>query len=442
MVEDDIYKNKSKYAKLKANFGSWDKPTGRSEYYSKNNDNIKYFYKLCEYVESRDLSYVRRVRLINNLKLICFATTKDLAKCEREDIDKIMSFVHQRYNSIESKKDFVKNIKYFWRVLFPVIDEKGLPDERLTPHAVRHLSSKIDISKQKRRNDKLTWEEYEKILKFFGYDPRMQAYLSLAIESLGRPQEILYCKIGHVEKYDSYAKIKLHSHTKEGVGILQCIDSFPYLMNWLNCHPYKDNPEAFLFIHLGKQKLGHQLTPARINQLLKKACRELGIQKYVTPYSLKRNGVTYRRLRGDTDMQIQHAARWTSTRQLKTYDQSDQEDAFKLELIKRGIIDDESEKYKHIQRFKTCIFCEKINSHTSSVCQQCKRPLDRRVLREQAEKQENQLDHLKQEINFLKEELSHRKQQDSDIGNFLRHPQVQDLFKTVYKLQKRLAPLK
>ena len=31
---------------------------------------------------------------------------------------------------------------------------------------------------------------------------------------------------------------------------------------------------------------------------------------------------------------IQHAARWTSTRQLKTYDMSDAEDAFKMELAR------------------------------------------------------------------------------------------------------------
>ena len=72
-----------------------------------------------------------------------------------------------------------------------------------------------------------------------------------------------------------------------------------------------------------------QMKPKNVNKMIRKACKDLQIDKPITCYSLKRNGVTMRRLRGESDVEIQHAARWTSTKQLKTYDLSSQDEAFK-----------------------------------------------------------------------------------------------------------------
>lgn len=79
------------------------------------------------------------------------------------------------------------------------------------------------------RGDKLTFFEFERIVSYFSRDPIMQCYLMLAMESLGRPQEILFTKLKDVEICDNYAKVNISEHGKEGCGLLQCIDSYPYL---------------------------------------------------------------------------------------------------------------------------------------------------------------------------------------------------------------------
>ena len=119
-----------------------------------------------------------------------------------------------------------------------------------------------------------------------------------------------------------------------------------------------------------------------INKQLKLACKTLGIPKNITCYSLKRNGVTFRRQKGDTDMQIQHAARWTSTKQLKIYDQSTQEDALKIELERRGF--GESRRNIFSSSVKSCAFCSYSNGFTAEFCTNCKRPLDRKKIEEMA----------------------------------------------------------
>jgi len=382
MVDDDIYKNKGKYESFKKNLNSFlEVPNnsgkrGKRIYYCKNPKNLKYFEKLFDIFEMKDLSYVHRVRLLGCFKLICHVSGKDLKDCKREDVNKIVSFMHSRYNSPKSKTDFIKNLKYIWKGLFPEKDEKGRADETLIPYEVRHLSAKIDKSRERLRQDKMDFSEFERLVQYFDKDPRMQLYLTLAMESLGRPQEIMYTKIRDLEIYDSYAKIWISEHGKEGCGFLQCIDSFPYLLNWLKIHPFKNNKDSYLFVSIGTKNEGSQMTPFAVNKQIRIACKKLGINKPITCYSLKRNGVTFRRLRGDSDTQIQHVARWTSTQQLKTYDMSDQEDALKIELVKRGKLGASNSMKKYEPETRKCV-CGAENGFTEQFCNSCMRPMDR-----------------------------------------------------------------
>ena len=416
MAEDDIYASQATYERFKSNLDLQLVPPGkrshrkggRGKYYCKNPENLKHFEALFRHFEAKDISYIRRNRMLQSMKLICYLITKTLGDCTRDDINQMMGAAHEAYRSPESKQTFISHLKVIFKVLFPETDEKGRPDETLVPYIVRHLSPHNDKSRQKLRKDKLTREEIERLMAYFSSDPRIQAYISLAIESLARPQELLYLRITDVELYDNYAKIYLAEHGKEGAGLLQCIDSYPYLLKWLNLHPLKKDREAFLFINTGDTNRCKQLKPANINKFIRKACKDLHIHKPVTCYSLKRNGVTVRRLRGESDMEIQHAARWTSTKQLKTYDLSSQEDAFKSELRKRGII---RSRDGEVPTLLQCIYCDKTAGFGETLCQQCKRPLDREAIRKEEARGTEEIDTLKEELNSLRKEIRQAREQ-------------------------------
>ncbi len=411
MAEDDIYGSRSQFGRLAANIDRLAVPPkrrpgtarGLPKYYCRNKINLSYFRRLFSQFEAQDLSYVRRLRLTQSMKLICFLTDKDLRECTRDDVNRIIACMHQIYKSPRSKETFIRHIRRFWKILFPEVDERGRPDETVVPYVVRHLSATTDRSRQKLRTDKLTWEEFERLLAYFGRDARMQAYLSLALECLGRPQELLYRRIGDVELHENFAKVYVSDHGKEGVGLLQCIDSYPYLLKWLEQHPLKPDKNAFLFVNLGNNGRLGQLNPKRINALLRTACRDLGIDKPITCYSLKRSGVTLRRLRGDSDMEIQHAARWTSTEQLKTYDLSNQDEAFKRELEKRGLVPDSSGR---VQVPSLCSFCGTRAGIGEIACPRCRRPLDRTQVRAEAQEREKEVSDLRQTVNALTAQIA------------------------------------
>ena len=421
MAEEDIYGNKRKCERCEANLEEFAKlPHQRraelkhhgAKYWCKNKVNLKYFRMLFDVFDAEDQSYIRRYRMLGSFRVICHCAEKDLKDCDRPDINKIVAFARTVYNP-RMQASFIKDMKYAWKKILPEKDERGRIDETLVPYPVRHLSIRIDKSRERMRKDKLTWDEFERIVGFFANDVRIQAYLTLAVESLGRPQEMFYRRISDVALFDNYAKIWISDHGKEGTGFLQCIDSFPYLLKWLNQHPLQSDKDAFLFINLGAKREGEQLTPFTVNKKLKKACKVLGIDKPITCYSLKRNGVTFRRLRGDSDMQIQHAARWTSTKQLKTYDLSIQDDAFKIELAKRGLSGGE----KAVQpkfNVRECSFCGQKQGMTEEICTTCLRPLDRNKIRKEAEENEVEVVRLRQHVaqmekkfDVLLEQLKH-----------------------------------
>lgn len=128
---------------------------------------------------------MRRLTVIKSLKIVVFNTEKDLKEFKREDIDNILIYANKVMNpSIVAK--FKQDLRCIWRIILPEHDEKGRPDETQLPYVIRHLKTFVDRSKQKAREDKLSWEEFQKLLDYFDGRPCLQFYLMLAFESLGR----------------------------------------------------------------------------------------------------------------------------------------------------------------------------------------------------------------------------------------------------------------
>ena len=215
MADNDIYNNEKKYINFLANLEKLltkDKSNYHRKYYCKNPVNLQYFKRMAKLFDRKDNSFIRRLRLFRTLLIVVHVCKKDLVLCDREDIDEILAFSHSVNKSSKSKEDFIKDVKYIWKSLFPEKDEKDRIDETITPYVIRHLSPKIEKSKEKLRNDRLTWEEFEKLLNYFNNDSKMQAFLTISLESLSRPQEILYTRIKDVEISDNYAKIIISEH--------------------------------------------------------------------------------------------------------------------------------------------------------------------------------------------------------------------------------------
>ena len=66
MAENDIYNNKKRYDNFIKNIPNLINKNVRSKYYCINKNNLKYFNRLISSFDVDDLSYIRRLRVLNS----------------------------------------------------------------------------------------------------------------------------------------------------------------------------------------------------------------------------------------------------------------------------------------------------------------------------------------------------------------------------------------
>ena len=402
MVQDDAYGNKQRYERFKNGLDIFLlSPTQRFEklgrklrndkYYCKNPDNLKYFEFLFRRFEAKDLSYIRRLRVIGTFKIVCHFAEKDVKTFDQDDIDSIVAEMHKIYRSVESKRSFIKNIKNIWRILFPETDDKGRKDSTKVPYAVRHLK-RSDIAKsQERARDILTPNEVDNLFRYFQDKPQIQCFLALLYDGLLRPQEAIYLKLKDIEMLDSSIRVHVREHGKEGIGI-SWVDAigYGYVQKWYLFHPHQETKPCspFLFSESNYNSFG-KFSLRKANERLKKACKDLDLDKRVNLYDLNRAGITHALLRGVPSIVIQKKRRWSSLKQLKVYDHSTSMNVMESELIRLGLKEPSNKNEEALApKLKLCVFCNTKNGFSEEVCFQCKRPLDRKRIQEQVERTE------------------------------------------------------
>jgi hypothetical protein len=82
---------------------------------------------------------------------------------------------------------------------------------------------------------------------------------------------------------------------------------------------------------------------------------------------------------------------------------SNQEESFKIELVKRGKIKATKKYEEYTPTTKTCVFCNVENGMSETICSNCKRPLDRETILKQTETKDKEMETLKSEMKEIKE---------------------------------------
>ena len=119
-------------------------------------------------------------------------------------------------------------------------------------------------------DDIWTNEEHSLFLKYCP-EKRDKCYHAMANDTSCRPHELLSLKIGDVKFKISttgiqYAEIHI-KNTKTKPRTLPLIFSIPFIKEWIESHPYANNPNSWLFISLGDRSFGKQLTENALYKL-------------------------------------------------------------------------------------------------------------------------------------------------------------------------------
>ncbi|MGH9981891.1 MAG: hypothetical protein ACRD6U_10110 [Nitrososphaeraceae archaeon] len=353
----------------------------------------------------------------NKSEIIAFLDTK--IKNSEDDPDK---------RWITTWNDYLVRIKYFFRWLYNCKDKD--PDdvpfsEWETPDFV-----KIKNKKTKRISPYLENELWEKddlltIIKYESYK-RNKAIFALLWDLNARNHEITLLKIKHIRLKDKYGEGEIPHEAKTGTGPILLTCSFPYVRDWLNEHPFKNEPNARLICNLIN---GSPITADNIDKVMKQL-RERIIRllengeinniderekleyllktKKWNPYCIRHSAIT-----ADSDYLPEYAlkkkVRWSmNSRQGSRYIKRRMGDELKEQILKRNGIMQQSESNVKLS-ILNCPRCESVNAIENKYCSKCSYPLKPEAYDEIKDSEDKRIQELesrhKKEMQNIREEI-------------------------------------
>jgi integrase/recombinase XerD len=150
---------------------------------------------------------------------------------------------------------YLYRIRLFFRWLYNYRSKELHDDNEITPSEWETPEFvKIKSKKTKRQSPYLETEIWDRdeILFIIKYEPytRNKAALTLFWDLDARNHEVTLLRIKHIRLKERYGEGEIPHQAKTGSGPILLTCSFPYLRDWLNEHPFKNEPEARLICNL------------------------------------------------------------------------------------------------------------------------------------------------------------------------------------------------
>jgi len=326
--------------------------------------------RINNYSISRIEKYWTSLRTIHKILEKCFEDAK------KEDIEELVIKIDSNKNWSEwTKHDLKRILKFFFRWLKFGKLEGEYPEE------VKWIKAKIKRNNSKTPEQILTKEEIE-LMAGKARNKRDKALVLTLYESGCRIGEFLKMRIKDIQ-FDEYGCYILVSG-KTGWRRVRLVEYSKNLLEWLDMHPFKNNPESFVWINLEHPNPNEPIKPETVNNLLKKLAKECNISKPVHPHAFRHARATHL-AKHLPDAVLKKFFGWTQdSRMASVYFHLSGKDTDEALLKMYGIkVEEKKEEKKGI---KICPRCGEVNNVLSHFCKKCGNPLDIKVAIELEEK--------------------------------------------------------
>jgi integrase/recombinase XerD len=199
----------------------------------------------------------------NSLKMViafAFFMGKDASFYDVKSKDQIYSFLDTKVKSQEDDPDkrwittwnyYLVHLKRFFRWMHNY-HKSNFSHEQEGDDDISESqwTTPTFINIKKRKTKRLSpyseseiWERDE-LLTAIKYEPykRNKAALSLLWDPDARNHEVTLLKIKHIRLRERYGEGEIPHESKTGTGPVLLTCSFPYVRDWLNEHPFKNEP--------------------------------------------------------------------------------------------------------------------------------------------------------------------------------------------------------
>lgn len=245
--------------------------------------NKKLILEFDSYIASIGLGRLRRLKYLGNLSWFSRNFGKPFAKVTKKDLLELVGKVETSDLKAWTKADRKILIKRFFK-WFKGNDE-DYPDE------VRWIKCHVKERLVKLPEELISEDEIKRMADA-ATKPRDKAMIQVLYESGCRIMELLTIQLKNVEFDDFGAIIRVTGKT--GDRRIRLVASAPALALWMDFHPYKDDPEAYLWSRYLDRKamdtlpLHYSVTKRIICDVAVKA----GIKKKITPHLFRHSRAT------------------------------------------------------------------------------------------------------------------------------------------------------
>lgn len=293
----------------------------------------------------------------------------------------------------------------------------------------RRLSSKCSLAAMKKREDNLLKpSEVRKMLKSAILLRDKLAISLLAdtgvrAETIGASHNKRSINIGQVEFKENYAIIHDIEEKFDKKRDLVVTEALSYLIKYFNEHPFKDDPNAPLFLNYSTNRRNQRWGYSGLKNLVQRVSID-AVSRIINPHDFRHlKGTRLHLDEGISDDAKCKLMGWSSRRMLDRYSHTTFNDAKEEYLINKGILKIDKNKKKienAILLPKQCPRCHQINAPTDEVCDKCGLTLD---------------------VSKIMEEYESLKKGEKEVTKFLSIPEVQELYKMVHKLQLQIKEI-
>ena len=203
---------------------------------------------------------------------------------------------------------------------------------------------------------------------------RDKAFVAVLYETGCRIGEISELKIKNISFDDIGARLSINGKT--GPRRIRIISSVPYLTEWINMHPMKDDMNSWVWITMKEKK---QLKYEGIRKLLIKLKKKSGVKRAVNPHNFRHSRATYL-AQYLTEAQMKEYLGWTQSSEMASvYVHLSGRDVDKAIFKIYGIENDVEKNEVSVIAPKKCSRCKEINETTNKFCKKCGFPLNEEI---------------------------------------------------------------
>jgi integrase len=390
IVKESIYDVKGRIESVKRKISASDQICEK---------NRQLIFNFCEHRRLQGLSNLRILFYLNRFWNIARYTTKPFDGMDRHDMETIVDRVQNSGFSPRTVADHLTVIKTFWKWL------EG--KDEIYPEKVAWIKARYNNRKIRLPEELLTNEDIDALVDAAS-NVRDKAFISILYDSGCRIGELLTLRIKHVRFDSSGAVVMVDGKT--GQRRVRIIHSTPRLLNWIEHHPAKTDPEAFLFVSIGTKNHCKQLCYESISNMLRRTAQKAGVRKGVNPHLFRHSRATFL-AKHLTEAQMKEYFGWTQASDMAAvyvHLSGRDVDSALLKLAGKEVTET-AKKLEADRRTKTCLICRHDNAPETHRCANCGRPLDLNTALEDDRREKELLRILTPEI--LEEMIQRRVQE-------------------------------